>query len=83
MWRLLIPYLRVDAPATTPGLDREHRLTAPPVDDPKLVCWHKQGASPGERGTTVAVGRRQGRVVREGALSQPEVYGDRAAPSCA
>jgi sortase (surface protein transpeptidase) len=38
------------------GLDREHRLTAPPEDDPKLVGPYKQGASPGERGTAVAVG---------------------------
>ncbi|MET9684408.1 class F sortase [Streptomyces coeruleorubidus] len=54
--RLLIPYLRVDAPVMDLGLDREHRLTAPPEDDPKLVGWYKQGASPGERGTAVAVG---------------------------
>ncbi|MEU6178634.1 class F sortase [Streptomyces coeruleorubidus] len=54
--RLLIPYLRVDAPVMDLGLDREHRLTAPPEDDPKLVGWYEQGASPGERGTAVAVG---------------------------
>ncbi|MFD6174126.1 class F sortase [Streptomyces coeruleorubidus] len=54
--RLLIPYLRVDAPVMDLGLDREHRLTAPPEDDPKLVGWYKQGASPGEQGTAVAVG---------------------------
>jgi sortase (surface protein transpeptidase) len=38
------------------GLDREHRLTAPPEDAPKLVGWYRDGASPGERGTAVAVG---------------------------
>ncbi|MFF5984052.1 class F sortase [Streptomyces olindensis] len=54
--RVLIPYLRVDAPVMDLGLDREHRLTAPPEDDPKLVGWYKQGASPGEQGTAVAVG---------------------------
>ncbi|WP_336621344.1 class F sortase [Streptomyces sp. DH10] len=54
--RLLIPYLRVDASVMDLGLDREHRLTAPPEDDPKLVGWYRQGASPGERGTAVAVG---------------------------
>ncbi|MGW0373171.1 class F sortase [Streptomyces coeruleorubidus] len=54
--RLLIPYLRVDAPVMDLGLDRERRLTAPPEGDPKLVGWYKQGASPGERGTAVAVG---------------------------
>ncbi|MEU0459541.1 class F sortase, partial [Streptomyces sp. NPDC006129] len=54
--RVLIPYLRVDAPVMDLGLDREHRLTAPPEDDPKLIGWYKQGASPGEQGTAVAVG---------------------------
>ncbi|MFJ4979061.1 class F sortase [Streptomyces coeruleorubidus] len=54
--RLLIPYLRVDAPVMDLGLDRERRLTAPPEDAPKLVGWYRQGASPGERGTAVAVG---------------------------
>jgi sortase (surface protein transpeptidase) len=38
------------------GLDREHRLTAPPGDDPKLVGWYEQGAAPGGQGTAVAVG---------------------------
>lgn len=38
------------------GLDRERRLTAPPVDDPKLVGWYEGGPTPGERGTAVAVG---------------------------
>ncbi|MCF0080611.1 class F sortase [Streptomyces lomondensis] len=54
--RLLIPYLRVDAPVMDLGLDREHRLTAPPEDDPKLVGWYRNGASPGGQGTAVAVG---------------------------
>ncbi|WP_425336473.1 class F sortase [Streptomyces afghaniensis] len=54
--RLLIPYLRIDAPVMDLGLDRERRLTAPPEDDPKLVGWYRYGASPGERGTAVAVG---------------------------
>ncbi|MEU0195387.1 class F sortase [Streptomyces afghaniensis] len=54
--RLLIPYLRIDAPVMGLGLDRERRLTAPPEDDPKLVGWYRNGASPGERGTAVAVG---------------------------
>ncbi|MFD5229656.1 class F sortase [Streptomyces qaidamensis] len=54
--RLLIPYLRVDAPVMGLGLDRDRRLTAPPDDDPKLVGWYRHGASPGEQGTAVAVG---------------------------
>ncbi|MGA5899737.1 class F sortase [Streptomyces venetus] len=54
--RLLIPYLRLDAPVMGLGLDRDHRLTAPPEDDPELVGWYKDGASPGGQGTAVAVG---------------------------
>ncbi|MGW6545115.1 class F sortase [Streptomyces massasporeus] len=54
--RVLIPYLRLDAPVMGLGLDRDRRLTAPPDDDPKLVGWYRHGASPGEQGTAVAVG---------------------------
>ncbi|BCL19451.1 hypothetical protein GCM10017668_12940 [Streptomyces tuirus] len=54
--RLLIPYLRLDAPVMGLGLDRDRRLTAPPDDDPNLVGWYRHGASPGEQGTAVAVG---------------------------
>ncbi|MET9764427.1 class F sortase [Streptomyces sp. NPDC006372] len=54
--RLLIPYLRLDAPVMGLGLDRDRRLTAPPEDDPKLVGWYENGASPGGQGTAVAVG---------------------------
>ncbi|MFC8145130.1 class F sortase [Streptomyces paradoxus] len=54
--RLLIPYLRVDAPVMGLGLDRDRRLTAPPDDDPEVVGWYRHGASPGEQGTAVAVG---------------------------
>ncbi|MEU4469183.1 class F sortase [Streptomyces sp. NPDC024017] len=54
--RLLIPYLRLDAPVMDLGLDRDRRLTAPPDDDPNLVGWYRHGASPGEQGTAVAVG---------------------------
>ncbi|MGW0878846.1 class F sortase [Streptomyces sp. NPDC002671] len=53
---LAIPYLSVHAPVMGLRLDREHRMTAPPDDDPKLVGWYQDGPSPGERGTAVAVG---------------------------
>ncbi|MHC5907464.1 class F sortase [Streptomyces sp. S6] len=54
--RLVIPYLDVDAPVTPLSLDRDHRLTAPPVDVPNLVGWYSGGPAPGARGTAVAVG---------------------------
>ncbi|MCX4760865.1 class F sortase [Streptomyces sp. NBC_01275] len=54
--RLAIPYVDVDAPVMELRLDRQRRLTAPPVGDPNLVGWYADGPSPGEPGTAVAVG---------------------------
>ncbi|MGQ4434473.1 class F sortase [Streptomyces sp. SAS_260] len=53
---LAIPYLDVDAPVMPLRLDRGHRMSAPPGDDPKRVGWYADGPSPGEQGTAVAVG---------------------------
>ncbi|MFF1680489.1 class F sortase [Streptomyces sp. NPDC058256] len=53
---LAIPYFGLEAPVMGLGLDRQRRLTAPPVDDPKLVGWYEGGPTPGEPGTAVAVG---------------------------
>lgn len=53
---LAIPYLDVDAPVMSLRLDRGHRMSAPPDDDPKRVGWYADGPSPGEQGTAVAVG---------------------------
>ncbi|MDH6216812.1 class F sortase [Streptomyces pseudovenezuelae] len=54
--RVTIPYIDVDAPVIGLGLDREHRLTAPPEGDADQVGWYVGGPSPGERGTAVLVG---------------------------
>ncbi|WP_229864100.1 class F sortase [Streptomyces djakartensis] len=54
--RLLIPHLSLDAPVEDLGLDRDHRLTAPPENEPELVGWYRHGAPPGGQGTAVAVG---------------------------
>ncbi|MEV6193894.1 class F sortase [Streptomyces sp. NPDC051920] len=59
---LRIPSLGVDAPVIGLLLDRERRLTAPPVDDPKPVGWYTNGPSPGERGTALVVGHRDTRT---------------------
>ncbi|MFC7261958.1 class F sortase [Streptomyces lutosisoli] len=53
---LRIPYFSLEAPVVGLKLDRERRLTTPPVDDPKLVGWYAAGPTPGESGTAVAVG---------------------------
>ncbi|MFE6363296.1 class F sortase [Streptomyces sp. NPDC057806] len=54
--RLSIGYLDIDAPVMDLRLDRQHRLPAPPDDDPNLVGWYADGPTPGEHGTAVAVG---------------------------
>ncbi|MGW2784562.1 class F sortase [Streptomyces populi] len=59
---LRIPSLGVDAPVIGLRLDRERRLTAPPVDDPKPVGWYTDGPTPGERGTALVVGHRDTRT---------------------
>ncbi|MFI2201093.1 class F sortase [Streptomyces sp. NPDC020192] len=53
---LAIPYLGVNAPVMGLGLDRDHRMTAPPDDNPRLVGWYQGGPAPGGPGTAVAVG---------------------------
>lgn len=60
--RLVIPKLTIESPVTQLGLDERGVLTAPPVDDPKLVGWYGMGPAPGEAGTAVAVGHRDTRT---------------------
>ncbi|MFF3410053.1 class F sortase [Streptomyces sp. NPDC002742] len=59
---LRIPSLGLDAPVVGLRLDGGRRLTAPPVDDPKLVGWYTDGPTPGERGTALVVGHRDTRT---------------------
>ncbi|MFD4626741.1 class F sortase [Streptomyces sp. NPDC058475] len=59
---LRIPYFGLEAPAVGLRLDGERRLTAPPVDDPKLIGWYEGGPTPGESGTAVVVGHRDTRT---------------------
>ncbi|MER6984144.1 class F sortase, partial [Streptomyces carpinensis] len=55
---LRIPSLGIDAPVVDVGLGADRQLETPPVDRPKLVGWYKDGPTPGESGTAVAVGHR-------------------------
>ncbi|WRZ93838.1 class F sortase [Streptomyces sp. NBC_01007] len=59
---LRIPSLGLEAPVIGLRLDRGRRLTAPPVNDPKLVGWYTDGPTPGERGTALVVGHRDTRT---------------------
>ncbi|MFE6865371.1 class F sortase [Kitasatospora sp. NPDC057692] len=54
--RIRIPAVRLDAPVTGLGLDRDGRLQTPPEADPNLAGWYRDGAAPGQRGTAVIAG---------------------------
>ncbi|MEV5437508.1 class F sortase [Streptomyces sp. NPDC052682] len=54
--RLVIPKIAVDAPFTDLALNRTGQLEPPPAHDTNLVGWYAEGASPGERGTSIIAG---------------------------
>ncbi|MEW2634022.1 class F sortase [Streptomyces sp. NPDC048389] len=56
--KLSIRAITIESPVMGLGLDRHGRLTAPPVDDPRIVGWYRDGPAPGERGTSLLVGHR-------------------------
>ncbi|UYQ61288.1 class F sortase [Streptomyces peucetius] len=56
--KLSVPAITIESPVMELGLDRHGRLTAPPVDNPRIVGWYRDGPSPGERGTSLLVGHR-------------------------
>jgi LPXTG-site transpeptidase (sortase) family protein len=56
--KLSIPAITIESPVMGLGLDRHGRLTAPPVNNPRLVGWYRDGPAPGEKGTSLLVGHR-------------------------
>ncbi|MET8677903.1 class F sortase [Streptomyces sp. NPDC004647] len=54
--RVKIPAIRVDAPLTAVGLDREGWIDSPPAAQKNLAGWFKEAVTPGEKGTSVLVG---------------------------
>ncbi|MGW3497912.1 class F sortase [Streptomyces sp. NPDC001020] len=54
--RIVIPQIAVNAPFTPLSLSASGQLNAPPVKNANLVGWYKDGASPGEPGTSIVVG---------------------------
>ncbi|GGY88224.1 class F sortase [Streptomyces nitrosporeus] len=54
--RISIPEISVDAPFTPLSIGPSGQLNAPPANDPNLVGWFKDAATPGERGTSVVAG---------------------------
>ncbi|WP_329225952.1 class F sortase [Streptomyces sp. NBC_00111] len=54
--RISIDAIAVDAPFTALAVGSSGQLEAPPANDPNLAGWFKDGATPGERGTSVVAG---------------------------
>lgn len=54
--RISIPTIAVNAPFTPLSIGPSGQLNAPPANDMNLVGWFKDGATPGERGTSVVAG---------------------------
>ncbi|WP_327413924.1 class F sortase [Streptomyces sp. NBC_01233] len=54
--RIRIPSIRVDAPLTGLGLERDGSLEVPPPDRRDLAGWYREGTTPGATGTAVIAG---------------------------
>ncbi|MFE4692764.1 class F sortase [Streptomyces sp. NPDC056749] len=54
--RISIKSIAVDAPFTPLAIGPSGQLDAPPANDANLAGWFKNGATPGERGTSVVAG---------------------------
>lgn len=54
--RISIPAIAVNAPFTALTIGASGQLNAPPGNDKNLVGWFRDGASPGERGSSIVVG---------------------------
>ncbi|WP_260618374.1 class F sortase [Streptomyces sp. WAC07149] len=54
--RIRIPSIRVDAPLTGLGLDRDGSLEVPPPARRELAGWYRDGTTPGATGTAVIAG---------------------------
>jgi LPXTG-site transpeptidase (sortase) family protein len=54
--RLSIPEIAVNAPFTGLSIGASGQLDPPPAGETNLVGWFRDGASPGERGSSIVVG---------------------------
>ncbi|MFI6288336.1 class F sortase [Streptomyces sp. NPDC051018] len=54
--RLTIPSIKLNAPLTGVGLEKDGSIEAPPLADANLAGWYTRAAAPGGRGTSVVVG---------------------------
>ncbi|MEU8139606.1 class F sortase [Streptodolium elevatio] len=54
--RIVVPYVRIDAPVGLTGLNPDGSVAAPNVDDRNLAAWYEGSPAPGAEGTSVVVG---------------------------
>ncbi|OKI25621.1 class F sortase [Streptomyces sp. CB03911] len=54
--RIKIPAIRVDAPVSALGLDRDQHLSTPPTGNKNLAGWYRDGPSPGAAGNAITIG---------------------------
>lgn len=54
--RIRIPEIHVSAPLTQVSLDSSHHLQVPPLGNPNLAGWYKDGATPGSVGNAIVLG---------------------------
>jgi hypothetical protein len=54
--RIRIPEIKVNAPFTDLSLDSSYHLQVPPLDEPNLAGWYRDGASPGSTGNAIVLG---------------------------
>jgi LPXTG-site transpeptidase (sortase) family protein len=58
--RLRIPKLHVNSPIMKLGLNADHTIQVPPLDQPNLTGWWDGGPTPGEKGASVILGHNVG-----------------------
>ncbi|MDR8407137.1 class F sortase [Nonomuraea sp. 3-1Str] len=60
--RVVIKKLGVNAPIKSIGLAKDGTIQVPPADNPNLVGWYREMATPGEAGAAVMLGHKDTRT---------------------
>lgn len=58
--RLKIPKLHVNSPIMKLGLNADHTIQVPPLNQPNMTGWWEGGPTPGEKGASVILGHNIG-----------------------
>jgi LPXTG-site transpeptidase (sortase) family protein len=58
--RLRIPKLHVNSPIMKLGLNPDHTIQVPPLNEPNMAGWWDGGPTPGEKGASVILGHNIG-----------------------